>query len=527
MVRALSLILITLGMSSAFAYNVDSKVIAEQNDYVDQERKAMSCVIAQERADAIEEGRIPLWDQVPYGTKGKKKKISSAIYAALSSANCDELYPEQVQIPQSRGESFIPVYSDIPQDISTLACGFNTLEDYKTCEFAREDYLRPYFLKRKKRCESVPDRKDILTDATYWHAYLLNNGYACTAQSFRATNMRNAQSLQLQIQIDKTLSEIEKYTNIKQPPVRKHPKTQRPIQQKIVGPLNGLTLVIIPPLAYERSYFRNAPYGWFGGSGGAKVSPSQMKKGLKDLGADKVYFIDRITSDPLSNQVAQTLPDLKRIDAKEKNGYVALTFSYGTAVMAKILRDHESELPNLKGVVNYGGTPHGSVIGEYKSRMDYFIKRQSIPNAKKAIGQAQWIDFLDDIDPFLSNTIDDSIVNAMKRENLLELSYKNPALHDPAREAAVEVPVVNYVLLNPTEEQRANDLRDPVYQNMLAYGPTEGSSRLVDVSFRSKNSYTVFMDDMGHLAFLYLDKKETTKYILAPLLSAVQLGAFD
>jgi len=185
-----------------------------------------------------------------------------------------------------------------------------------------------------------------------------------------------------------------------------------------------------------------------------------------------------------------------------------VTRSMAYFILTALMLDHGHELKNLKQIIHVGGTTYGSVIPEHKTRFDYFLQNTVRTNLDK-VGLIGFVDFIDDFDVRLKDHIDDFMTEAFRISNLEQLSFKNKSIQD-RKHIKMPVPVVNVLFLPPTDELRVIS-DDPVRQNMAAYGPTEGSGKLVDIIAEGLMTTNLVWETKGHLAFRDLTQQEATQ----------------
>lgn len=443
--------------------------------FADEERAMVECNFALDRARAVA--------FLPRGKSDKENRVYDIVRQQVYVAGCPQYTPYlHPQAPSAQMAG--PLYSQLPQEIRAISCQWNEGDAYNTCEQAREQFLRPLFVGRSTDCPSSKLSTTSIYDAVGWHNYLLTNGYECASEDFksRAIEMNQDQLAQQKFEVAVASPSVE--VN-----------------------LRGLNIAYIPPLAYERTDLRTKiPYKWFFKDAGERLTVQDFKRRMESLGAN-VKVIHRLSTGPLERQIEQSLRQLKEFDeeTKDSGGFVAVTRSMGAMVMTAIMLDHAAELPNLKKIVHVGGTTYGSVIAEYKSRFDHFLQATIKPNIG-AVPLIEWIDIFDDLDPRINNHIDDFFIAGFFRGNTATMSFKNPLVQD-RKQQIIPVPIVNVILLPPKEENRVIST-DPVFQNMAAYGPTEGSGRFVDVISQGSSTTNLVYSDLGHLAFRNLTKDQ-------------------
>jgi hypothetical protein len=484
--RRLLTLLISSTLLGSFTLFAGQTPAEYEQKFADEEREYAECVIAleRERANAV----------VPVPKDEKEAKLYSIITDQINAAGCPQYKPDLKPI-DTNVRLAGPTYSQLPKDIQVINCAWNDMNEFMACEQEREKFLAPLFAENKNLNSCADSKLTVLkvTDQTAWHNYFLQHGHDCTMKEFRAQAVALNSDSTSQANFEKNLA-----------------------NKKLKLDLTGLNIAYMPHMTYETNYLRfNFPYNLFFPGKGELLTPEGFRRYFKEMGAN-VKIIHRVSSATLTEQVAQSLRELKKLDkaTAKKGGFVIITRSMGSLVLTALMLDHAAELPNLKQIIHVGGTTYGSVIAEHKSRFDYFLQNTVKGNIKN-IGLINLIDFLDDWDLRLNDHIDNFMKEALKTSNLETLSFKNEAIQK-RKEERMAAPVVNVLFLPPTDAKRALS-DDPVRQNMAAYGPTEGSGRLGDIIAQGTTTTNLVLDDKGHLAFRDLSKPEAVHLFKAIL----------
>jgi hypothetical protein len=348
---------------------------------------------------------------------------------------------------------------------------------------------------------------ELPTDLLSWHAFFLQNGYVCTAKTYKDMS----QAMNTAAGLETAQSGFDELGSLTLPQLKKLFKTE--FATELAD--DKLKIAFIPQLSYENGMLAGLfPYRLFLNQT-EKTGYTFLQNELGRLGAD-VKVIYRNSLAPLEEQVRETEAGLAELDGP----HLVISRSMGSRVMNEVKKRAELGLANGTASVaawyNVGGTPNGSVIADYKSRPDVFY-RGVFPTVadtlKLPVG-------LIAKDPRVVDHLPATIFAALDRANLPTMAH-HEALN-PAGDTASAMKVYNLIFLSSGYE-RATQNVDPVYTHMLSYGPTEGSAPLAGAAVDTTASARVFYN-LDHLAFWKLTPQEGLAVYLRTLIAGKRAG---
>lgn len=344
-------------------------------------------------------------------------------------------------------------------------------------------------------------------DQSFWHEMLLLHGYDCMALLYGEVAAKmNADAGHSNIQ-DTFQGLVHNWT----------PREEAELESKI----QNQAFVLVPQLGYD------FPSGPFGG-GTEKLDTGYMKEAFTKLGA-RFYVVNRTSVDEMDRQVETSLKNLDeilreeaRIQRKKSPHVYFLARSMGGMVLRLMLERRPELQAQANGALLLGSTPWGSVIAEFKSRMDKFDEVYvglSNPISIVVSGIAGAFD----------KSLSALTQSGGQRLNIRSMSHRN---YQPKAATDLNVPVFNVVLLPPSIRDYYNGSSliaggDPTFLIMSMYGPTEGSSPLAHASLDTAHSLRVIDGRLNHLSFWELEKPKAMELWWASLLTAMRSGIFN
>lgn len=363
-------------------------------------------------------------------------------------------------------------------------------------------------------------------DDGFWHELLLVKGYDCVARMYiedsaslnraRLGGFSNARGVDPQSRLEELLKGYSKLAS-----------DGRPLPDFPAGAFADTSVIMIPQLGYDlppESPLQALKYL-------AGFDPSVESRSEKLIASDlraffkarrvPFYFLERISTADIAEQVAQTKKGLDRVlslehnrNGESKRRYLILTRSMGGLVWRKLISENPHYAPLIRGVLLSGSTPWGSVVAKYKSRGDLFLVDVAPRGFQNLIAQR----IAEAVPPLRAGLV---------RTNIESMSYRN---FIPKSDAQFSFPVLNLIFLRPRGGDYFATLGprvpkvDETFLNMIMEGPTEGSSPLTRASWDTSRSLRLFDHRFNHLGFWMMTPQEGQAFYLALIQTAVELG---
>ncbi len=390
-----------------------------------------------------------------------------------------------------------------------LPMGSAAISSYRTgaAEWELERRAEAAFKAVDARITSCPANATPPRDALTWHAYLLDHGYRCTVAEYRrqsdAINVRNGTTGTQDV-----FDSIERMTL---------PQLKALFRSEWADEIRSgkAKIAFVPQLSYENGMLSSAfPYSLFLNQT-ERTGYDFLVRELRRLGV-RSTFIERNSLADIESQVLETEEGLARLNGE----HIIISRSMGSKVMNLVKRRAEARgaaVPNVRAWLGVGGTPHGSVIADYKSRADTFY-RGVWPAVYKAVNLP--LRAIGRIDPRVPDHVAETAFAALERPNLATMSHELDSVEGDDPTSTLKTMTV--VFLAPGFERATSEV-DPVYTHMLTYGPTEGSSPLAGAAVDTRNSARLFYD-MDHLAFWKLTPQQGLALYLRLLITAKRTG---
>lgn len=465
--------------------------------------------------------------------------------------NCDEVNSRvaeiAAQLESNTGEMAYPNYFNIGQKFvlqkklelalksRELYVPFQTNSERKSTgelsinPLELEKFLRNQPISSSKECPIENELiKENIYNLSFWKEQLHLKGYDCAVKQFYAFSQSMNASSKAQETFENQLLGMGKNSS-------QRLKDFAQSKENFVSPNH--VILFYPPLGYDLPSKR--PREQLTVEKWKKPnfeSPSLKERFEKELGI-KFELIER---DTLENINSHQIPKSMRrtiqlvehhVNANASVKFIVIGRSMGAYVAREVLeklKDHKignrrfSEL--VDSVLLIGGTPWGSVIADYKSRVDQhdeiFSKSKYGINSL-VYGALKLFSFIDIKDGRLKKIVETSRV----RKNIESMSHRNFDAQQILDGAKSDYKVLNVIFLKPEikkyfENSPHTKEVDLVFLQWAMYGPTEGSAPLSHSSWDTQNSKRVFVKSHNHLGFWNLTPDEGLDLIVSAIKSA-------
>ena len=223
----------------------------------------------------------------------------------------------------------------------------------------------------------------------------------------------------------------------------------------------------------------------------------------------RTKVVSRNSVAPIHDQVQETRGQLESKDGKQ----IVISRSMGSRVVREYIARYSQEArDNLRAWFNVGGTPHGSFIASYKSQKDNFYLGH-LPQILEAFKAPL---SLIARDPRIPDHLVDTVLDGHRRTSLATLAAVAPQPLD------TEIPIFNAVFMRD-DYLRATSGVDPVWRDMLLYGPSEGSAPLNGAAVEAARSLEL-IEEGDHLSFWKMSPRDALKLYLRYLILAREEG---
>jgi len=267
-----------------------------------------------------------------------------------------------------------------------------------------------------------------------------------------------------------------------------------------------------------------------------------LQNGVKVPGVGVPFeLIERVTVEDLETQQIPQSELLfmaaleKHILANSHAKFIVIGRSMGGLIAREVLSRTKNSMVRgkkvsdlVENVIFIGATPYGSVIADYKSRVD-----QHDPTFRQM--NSFQVDiahtFLDLQSFFLGKEshFERLIEAGRNSQNVQKMSFKNYSISKISESAQSPFNVLNAIFLkkstkNYFEKATKSQDADYVFMHWAMYGPTEGSSPLSHASWDTSNASRVFVKNYNHLAYWNLTPEAGLNLILKSIQTAAEMG---
>lgn len=486
------------------------------SEFIRKERLLSICQIASKYKD---------FSNLHFSTKEIKKYIAP-------SENCLQIADEysqlvsEIQNQNSSRRHFYPYYSELVLKNSSHTFLLqnpeekNTLTSSTLNPWALEYQLRQINKSKPGACilenltsyQQALENENSIYNNSFFRQFFIENGYTCTVQLYqRLSVMKGLTSESEQALYENTLVSL-KNKNLK----------EKKYASELIKEFKESVMVYVPQLGYElppedigqalKSLLGLPPDPSFRNE---QLAYQELKSFFRSQGIP-FYVLKRISLDPMEKQVLDSANHLKTILFKEQLPFkkhpkkiIFLARSMGGLVTRLLLKTYPELQKFTKGVLMIGTTPYGSVIAEHKSRGDIHF----LTVARK---------ILDKQPNKLISQFVPTLKASLLRPSLESMSSEK---YQPQRDndEGLDYPVVNVIFLRKEANTYFETLGpkvpevDLTFFNMLAYGPSEGSSPLTHASWDTPNSVRIFDFRLNHLGFWGQSSNEGLKIYEAAL----------
>jgi hypothetical protein len=252
-------------------------------------------------------------------------------------------------------------------------------------------------------------------------------------------------------------------------------------------------------------------------------------------------MIERVSVEDI---YGQQIPDSNKqfLEAIEKHlrrnpnaKFVVMARSMGGFIAREVLekniqtRVQGKRVPDLIDVaILMGSTPYGSVIADYKGRVDQHHETyQTMTSFKTSLAHTA----LDIGSVFTrkESHFERLIEAGRVQSNVASMSHRHFNAERIVKSSLQPYRVLNIIHLKPSldnyfEKAEKSKNTDFVFMHWAMFGPSEGSAPLSHASWDTNNSVRVFLKSYNHLAFWNLSPESGFALLLGGISTAEKLG---
>ncbi|MCE3012426.1 MAG: hypothetical protein LW878_05105 [Proteobacteria bacterium] len=415
--------------------------------------------------------------------KGKNARlVLEEIKVDIQAVNC----PQQTTLEATKQE--------ILAQSATFPLNVFGLPENKSFENLQDQSALVYFQSLESKSCPVMDQSQRFSFAD-WHEVLLTGGWPCTVKNYKRLAEERNQSRGFSFKERQRELEVLDLKETKDL-FRKTFANER------------LLITFVPQLGWESGVVNTTfPYTLITDKT-ELTSYRFLTREFRRLGM-RTKVVSRNSVAPMNDQVQEARGQLENADEKQ----IVISRSMGSRVVREYIARYSDEArENLRAWFNVGGTPHGSFIASYKSQKDNFYLGH-LPQILEAFKAPL---SLIARDPRIPDHLVDTVLDGHRRTSLATLAAVAPQPLD------TEIPVFNAVFMRD-DYQRATSGVDPVWRDMLLYGPSEGSAPLNGAAVEAARSLEL-IEEGDHLSFWKMSPRDALKLYLRYLILAREQG---